>query len=136
MYDNLVGFSRQCSKCDHRLDRVHRKGVEALLYSDVYVCVKCRNRVGYNRLVQTLKNQFTFAFSLYSRCPSCGGEDSLQRLKKRDRIDSRSKSPLAWIQHLLGAPVVRCFPCRLQYYDWRPLKGDWKKKTRKVDKPT
>ena len=129
-----MAFSRQCSKCDHRLDRVHRKGLENLLYSDVYVCVKCHHRVGHNRAIEALKNQFAFIFSLYTRCPNCAGEDTLQRLKKRDRIDSRSKSPFAWIQRLLGAPIVRCFPCRLQYYDWRPLRQEWKKP--KVGKTT
>jgi hypothetical protein len=129
-----VVASRQCAKCDHSLDRVHRRGLEKLLYSDVYVCVKCRNRVGHNQLVEALKRQFTFICSFYSRCPHCGCYDTIQRLKKRDRIDPRSKSPLAWIQGLLGAPIRRCFPCRIQYYDWRPLKEEWKKPN--VGKPT
>jgi hypothetical protein len=48
----------------------------------------------------------------------------VQRLKKRDKVDGFSQNPLALMQVLIGAPVNRCSPCRLQFFDWRkPREG-------------
>jgi hypothetical protein len=43
-----------------------------------------------------------------------------KRSKKRDRIDTVSHHPISMLLRLTGAPIVRCFSCRLQFYDWRP----------------
>lgn len=96
--------------------RVHRRFYERLLYSDMYVCAACERRAG--SFHRVLYANSRFLFSRYSRCARCGSED-VQRLAKRDKVDSFSRSPLAWVQFLVGAPVNRCGPCRLQYFDWR-----------------
>ncbi len=96
--------------------RVHRRIYEKLVYSDIYFCAVCERRVG--SLHRGLYAHSRFVFSRYSRCIRCGSE-AVERLAKRDPVDNFSKSPLAWAQFLLGAPVNRCSPCRLQYFDWR-----------------
>jgi hypothetical protein len=58
-----------------------------------------------------------FLFSRHSRCIRCGSE-AVQRLKKRDKVDGFSQNPLALMQVLIGAPVNRCSPCWLQFFDW------------------
>jgi hypothetical protein len=105
-----------CPHCSKRIVRVHRKPLEKILYSDMYDCGECQRRVGaYHHL---FFGHFRFVFSRYSCCIRCGSA-AVQRLEKRDRVDAFSSSPLAWVQMLVGAPVNRCSPCRLQYFDWR-----------------
>jgi hypothetical protein len=113
-----------CSPCGKRLVRVHRTALEKWLWSDMYQCSECRRRAGtYHR---HLYAHCRFLFSRKSRCIRCGSE-AVQRLTKRDKVDGFSQNPLALIQILIGAPVNRCSPCRLQFFDWRkPREGaDW-----------
>ncbi len=105
-----------CPHCKKRLLRVHRRLFEKLLYSDMYECSSCERRVG--TVHRALYANSRFLFSRYSRCVKCGSE-AVQRLAKRDKVDGFSNNPLAWAQLLAGAPVNRCSPCRLQYFDWR-----------------
>jgi hypothetical protein len=105
-----------CPHCKKHLSRVHRRQWERFLYSDIYVCNGCARRVG--SFYRPLYIHGRFLFSRYSRCIQCGSED-VQRLKKRDKVDSFATHPLAWVQLLLGAPVNRCGACRLQFFDWR-----------------
>jgi len=96
--------------------RVHRTMVEKFVWSDMYQCSGCRRRVGtYHRSLYAYSR---FLFSRYSRCIRCGSE-AVQRLKKRDKVDGFSQHPLALVQALTGAPINRCSPCRLQFFDWR-----------------
>jgi len=110
-----------CSRCGKRLVRVHRTALEKWLWSDMYECADCKRREGtYHR---SLYAHCRFLFSWHSRCIRCGSE-AVQRLKKRDKVDGFSQNPLALIQVLVGAPVNRCSPCRLQFFDWRkPREG-------------
>lgn len=89
-----------CSRCGKRLVRVHRTILDRYLYAH------CR-----------------FLFSRHSRCIRCGSE-AVQRLKKRDKVNGFSQNPFTLMQVLIGAPVNRCSPCRLQFLDWRkPREG-------------
>ena len=110
-----------CPRCGKRLVRVHRTALEKLLWSDMYECSGCKRREGtYHR---SLYAHCRFLFSRHSRCIRCGSE-AVQRLKKRDKVDGFSQNPLALMQVLIGAPVNRCSPCRLQFFDWRkPREG-------------
>jgi hypothetical protein len=45
----------------------------------------------------------------------------VRRQRKHDRIDTVSNHPLSRLMQITGAPLNRCFACRVQYYDWRPL---------------
>lgn len=60
-----------------------------------------------------------FIISRSTHCPSCGTSD-VTRGHKRDAIDTVSRHPLSLLMRVSGAPLFRCFACRLQYYDWRP----------------
>jgi hypothetical protein len=105
-----------CYHCGKHLIRVHRTAFEKLLWYDMYQCSECKHRQGsYHR---GLYAHFRFLFSRHSRCIRCGSE-AVQRLKKRDKVDGFSQNPLALMQILIGAPVNRCSPCRLQFFDWR-----------------
>jgi hypothetical protein len=108
-----------CPRCQKRLRRVHRWAVEKIFYSDMYVCFGCKERVGTSH--RTLYAHWRFLFSRSSHCIRCGS-DAVQRLAKRDKVDGCSTHPLAWIQILIGAPIHRCLPCRLQFCDWRKPK--------------
>jgi uncharacterized protein with PIN domain len=105
-----------CPHCDGRLTRVHREPLEKIRYSDMYVCLHCKRRMG--SIHKALFLYTRFLFSRTSRCLRCGQED-IQRLEKPDKIDRFSTHPLALVQKLFGAPIHRCVPCRLQFYDWR-----------------
>ena len=110
-----------CSRGGKRLVRVHRSVLEKLLWSDMYECSECKRREGtYHRYLYAHCRSL---FSRHSRCIRCGSE-AVQRLKKRDKVDGFSQNPLALMQVLIGAPVNRCSPCRLQFFDWRkPREG-------------
>jgi hypothetical protein len=82
----------------------------------MYECPKCNRRVG--SYYRPLYAHCRFLFSRHSRCIGCGSE-AVQRLAKRDKVDGFSKNPLALIQALTAAPVNRCSPCRVQFFDWR-----------------
>jgi hypothetical protein len=105
-----------CSRCDQPLVRVHRTIFEKWLFAEMYKCSGCHRKTGsYHRYIYT---HWRFLSSRHSRCIRCGSE-AIDRLKKRDKVDDFSQNPLALIQALVGAPVNRCSPCRLQYFDWR-----------------
>jgi hypothetical protein len=95
--------------------RSKRTWLERVFFAAAFVCEDCgrRRRVG---RCGTLG-----AFSLTARCPYCGGSD-LHKLKSRDRIDPLFRAPWSRLQWLLGAPILHCAWCRLQFYDIRPLK--------------
>jgi hypothetical protein len=114
----------KCPGCASKMVRAHRRLLEKAVYSDAFVCSRCKLRLGwYHPFLFSLLKQFRFVFSCYARCVRCGKQESVSRLEKRDYIDSVSKHPLALFQRLLGAPINRCSPCRLQFYDWRPTRA-------------
>lgn len=104
-----------CPHCRERFVQVRRKLWERVFYSDAFICKKCRRRV------RALRGNLAYLFSSYARCVRCGSY-GVSRLMKPDRVDGFTRNPLGLVQRLLGAPVCRCSPCRLQFYDWRRLR--------------
>ena len=107
-----------CPQCGKHFVRIHRSPVQKLVYSDIYRCHQCGFRTG--RFRPSIGIKLAFIFSRYTRCVRCGTY-AVERVSRRDRIDSVAKTPLSLIQRLLFAPLNKCYSCRLQYYDWRPL---------------
>jgi uncharacterized protein with PIN domain len=107
-----------CDACGAHLSRVHRTAIEKLVFADVFRCGRCGRRV--RRGHRWARVNLSFYFSTRTRCVRCGSVD-VRRAHKLDHVDSVSKHPLSLLQRLLLAPVTRCFACRLQYFDWRPL---------------
>jgi hypothetical protein len=105
-----------CPKCGKHLGRKHRHGFQKLIYRDAFKCGKCGFFVGVRRAPLNVRSWFVA--SRHSRCIRCGNTD-VHRSRKRDHIDTVSHHPISVLLHLTGAPIVRCFACRLQYYDWR-----------------
>lgn len=52
-------------------------------------------------------------------CPDCGAMD-LQKFSKRDHIERMFRWPHSVVQGWLGAPLLYCKYCRLQFHDFRP----------------
>jgi hypothetical protein len=103
-----------CPHCHRRLLHVRRTLFEKLWNTEMYACAGCRKRMGARRV------SLLFLFSKCTRCIECGSAE-VARLVKPDRVDSFTTNPLGRVQRLLGAPVCRCSPCRVQFYDWRPV---------------
>ena len=97
--------------------RAHRSAAQKLLYSDAFGCSRCDFRTA--RLHTGLSIRLTFYFSRFTHCIRCGSS-RIEKLSKRDRIDSVSKHPASRLFHITGAPIKKCPACRLQFYDWRP----------------
>jgi hypothetical protein len=105
-----------CPTCTAHLTRVHRSLLERLVYADVHHCHRCNRRI--RRWRSAADRSVQFLFSRQSHCIQCG-TGRVQRLSKRDRIDSMSKHPFSLVLLLTGAPINHCPSCRLQYHDWR-----------------
>ena len=105
-----------CPHCRKRLLRVRRTLFEKLLHSDMYACSGCRRRIGARR------SSLVFLFSKYARCIQCGSSSTIAQLAKPDRVDHFTTNRWGLVQGLFGAPVYRCSPCRIQFYDWRRLR--------------
>ena len=101
-----------CPHCRKHAPRVRRTLLEKLLNSDIYACSGCRRRVGLRR------PSLIFLFSKHTRCIRCGSFN-VARLMKPDTVDEFTRNPLGLVQRWVGAPVRRCSPCRVQFYDWR-----------------
>jgi hypothetical protein len=106
-----------CPNCGHHLMRMHRSAAQKIVYADAFRCSRCHFRT--RRLRTALSVSLAFYFSRFTHCIRCGSS-RIERLKKRDRIDSTSKHPTSLLLRLTGAPLKKCPACRLQYYDWRP----------------
>jgi hypothetical protein len=108
-----------CPRCGGRQVRCHRRLYEKPFYAETVRCTRCEHRSprGHTRLARSI----AFMLALHARCPRCGRHD-VHTGSKLDRIDSQSRHPLSLLQRLLLAPLRKCHPCRLQFYDWRPVK--------------
>jgi hypothetical protein len=107
----------QCPRCAHHLAREHRGPLQRLLYKELFECKHCNLQIG--RAYPSISGTLAFVFSSRTRCMKCGNE-RVQRLTKKDRIDTMSRHPLSVLFGLTGAPIHRCQLCRIQYRDWRP----------------
>jgi DNA-directed RNA polymerase subunit RPC12/RpoP len=61
--------------------------------------------------------------SMVARCPRCGTR-RLRKLKRIDKIESMYRNPISRLQQFIGAPLLYCFRCRLQFYDFRRREGE------------
>jgi len=113
-----------CGDCGAYSSRVHRTALEKLLYSNVFRCERCGKRT--RRPHRLLGLNLAFYYSTHTRCIRCASFD-VRRSAKLDLVDLVSKHPASLLQRLLFAPINRCFYCRLQYFDWRPLHPDVKR---------
>ena len=96
--------------------RSHRSLLQRILYAEKFSCRKCGYEL--NALHAGIRGTLSFFSSKHSQCLACGNR-GVQRLSKRDRIDSMSRHPFSLLIGLTGAPINRCPICRLQYRDWR-----------------
>ena len=94
--------------------------MQKVLYGEAFRCTKCGRRL--NRMRPGLASTLTFIFARHTHCIRCGTPD-VDRLKKRDRVDSVSRHPASVLLALTGAPFNRCSICRLQFHDWRRPAG-------------
>jgi hypothetical protein len=102
-----------------RMVRIHRASIQKLIYSECFKCLECKLNLARQRLLlQHFHSSLSFIFSRHSRCPQCRST-AVHRLPKRDHIDSLASNPLGLVQALVRAPLNKCPPCRLQFYDWR-----------------
>jgi hypothetical protein len=106
----------QCPGCAKHMMRVHRSLMQKALYSDIFRCTRCDRRL--NRVRPIVSATALFTFARHSHCIRCSTPD-VERLKKRDRVDSLSHHPASILLALTGAPFNRCSACRLQFHDWR-----------------
>lgn len=84
--------------------------MERLLYSEVYRCEHCRERVRKSRV--DLRNAH------YVKCPRCHSVD-LSVLRRRDKIDAMRPGLVNFLSRLAGGKLYHCWFCRLQFYDLR-----------------
>ena len=57
--------------------------------------------------------------SLTARCPKCSTQE-LRVRKRLDPYDPVYRNPISLMQRYLGARLMYCVDCRLQFYDLRP----------------
>jgi DNA-directed RNA polymerase subunit RPC12/RpoP len=104
---------QQCPVCGHKpLVRRKRTFWEKFRHAAVYRCPSCRFEAAAPITVAYPQ------FSTIARCPHCGGTD-LRVLPKRDPIEKMYRGPLSTLWRWMGAPLLYCRFCRLQFYDFR-----------------
>jgi hypothetical protein len=108
----------ECSRCGHRLVRIHRTPAQKIFFSEAYRCSHCRYP---HRVVHpSLDVNLAFFASRYTCCVRCGNR-GVRPLKTRDLVERTSRHPVSQLFRLAGAPLRLCPLCRLQYNDWRPI---------------
>lgn len=104
---------QQCPVCGQKpLVRRKRTLLEKFRHAAVYRCPACRFEAA---------APLSLAYPQLSRnacCPHCGTTD-LRLLPKKDPIEKTYRGPLSQLWGLLGAPLLYCRFCRLQFYDFR-----------------
>lgn len=104
----------QCPVCGRdALARRKRTWLEKFRHAAIYRCHACRFEAAVPLTV--LYPQL----SPVARCPSCSST-ALRVLAKRDRIERLYRGPLSTLWGWMGAPLLYCQFCRLQFYDFRP----------------
>jgi len=107
-----------CPACGTRLIRIHRTAWQRLIYREVHQCRNCRSLT--KRSYELPRVNLWFYLSRYARCRGCGSTN-VQRVLEPAQIDVTSTSSIGYLQHLIGAPSIRCNACFSKNYDWRPL---------------
>jgi hypothetical protein len=114
---SIYSYMIDCRHPSAAAERVARTWLQRFIYSEIYLCVACGARlcVHHPLISAVIVNNYRFLFSRYSHCLTCGSG----AVGRNDRIYFLSRNPLAWIQWLVGAPLMECSPCGRQYFDWR-----------------
>ena len=102
-----------CPICkSNHFHRRHRSFAERLRYAAIYECEKCH--------CLDLESHLEYfpMLSLVARCPECANT-ALRVQPCLDPVDRLYRNPFSFFQKFLGAPLLFCSPCRLQFYDWR-----------------
>lgn len=97
--------------------RRRRRGfLERFVHAAVYSCPVCRHEAPVSQVAVYP------VLSTVARCPRCSNAN-LKELEKRDHIEKMYRNPISRIQQWLGAPLLYCRFCRLQFYDLRPRRN-------------
>lgn len=104
---------QQCPVCGLKnLVRRKRSFLERFRHAAIYRCPVCRFEAA--APLTLLYPQL----SRFARCPRCGTPE-LRVLPRRDPIEKTYRGPLSTLWGWLGAPLLYCRACRLQFYDFR-----------------
>lgn len=107
----------QCPICGARaMKRRKRSLAERFRHAAIYRCAACRFEAAVPLTV--LYPQL----SRIARCPRCSSTE-LRVLARRDPIERMYRGPLSTLWRWLGAPILYCPFCRLQFHDFRPRAG-------------
>ena len=102
-----------CPACGQARMRRRRRGfLERFVHAAVYFCPVCLHEAPVSQVAVYP------VFSTIARCPRCSNP-RLKQLDKRDHIEKLYRNPISRIQRWLGAPLLYCQFCRLQFYDFR-----------------
>lgn len=102
-----------CPACGQARMRRRRRGfLERFVHAAVYFCPVCLHEAPVSQVAVYP------VFSTIARCPRCSNP-RLKKLDKRDRIEKLYGNPSSRMQQWLGAPLLYCQFCRLQFYDLR-----------------
>ena len=106
-----------CPNCGAYTHRVRRNHLEKLVFISVHGCSECDFRIRKSRWSSPALH---FVFSTSSSCPRC---ETLQvhPAIEREPLNDLSKHPVSLLQQIFRAPRRRCYSCRLEYHDFRPL---------------
>lgn len=103
----------QCPICGQRsLVRRKRSLAEKFRHAAIYRCSSCRFEAAVPLTV--LYPQL----SRVARCPHCSSTQ-LRVLARRDPIEKKYLGPLSTLWGWLGAPLLYCPFCRIQFHDFR-----------------
>jgi hypothetical protein len=100
------------------LRRSKRRLLERFRYLEAYRCPGCGNR--YHVSVTSRMHLARFA-----KCPKCRYQD-ITLLKRVDKIDHMRGGLFNFIHRVMGGRLYHCWFCRLQFYDLRPRKENWR----------
>jgi DNA-directed RNA polymerase subunit RPC12/RpoP len=100
------------------MKRRKRSLIERFRHAAIYRCAACRFEAAVP--LTALYPQL----SRIARCPRCSTTE-LRVLARRDPIERMYRGPLSTLWRWLGAPILYCPFCRLQFHDFRPrMRGD------------
>ena len=108
----------RCIYCSGgKLRRKSRTILQRLRYAAIYTCTHCEAQSYYGYFGRTAM------ISVAAACPQCGNT-RLDVASRRDKIDPLHRGLLPTLLRWLGAPLLRCLRCRLQFHDLRPRLRD------------
>jgi DNA-directed RNA polymerase subunit RPC12/RpoP len=103
-------------------------------YLEAYRCHDCGTR--YHVSIAS-----RISLSRFAKCPKCRYQD-IRPMKRIDKVDSMRRGVFNFAHKILGGQLYHCWFCRLQFYDFRPLRKEknqaqaesWNKNQPKTDR--